>query len=699
MYKNKEFRELRNPLLRRMNRHLNMATIYRMVDSAPVMPENQTLERYLQRGAPTADREAVRGFIWTPSSDDFDESAASETHISDSLPKKKYTGVSDSSPVHLTKEPQPSFQAVPEVQKQVPEDESIHNGKEHDGTWKRLQAIFNKHQEKGEDTQEEFNPDVDGKIPGQGKESDATGINVITGLYDAEKPSVVDRQRGREEGDSLEQLPTDNDQPHIHVQTSQRRESFPEHITKQSTSEHKPPLETTSQESSKKIYATQEAEKIETTSPHPPSEGAEVQTSQDPPGQTKIRSSDSENEKSTQPRISHFATDNASEALPASPSRERLSKDMELKLADDFSGTMIDDELDTQTHPSEAQPPQSELSEDPSDRLIESSFKDGQHASIQVDESQFQSKKIESGKEETPHPTGEIDTTRSIEPAKKPPPLEEVWPVQRKEERTSDLANEAAQILTSPSKSTGDIKSHSETDDPIFKRIKNLPAEGPTQSSVEYLPPLHPRPHTPGGSSAQIQTKMIGDQEKTRLDMPAQPQGKGPITQREDSIEPETIPTEIGPLPSDLWELIGHAPPSQTADQHRMPGISSRTEAVIPYQKETSDSQYSEPISSDDHPINQENTIAQRNVETVVSTQSPSKPSISDESFIHVPEIIQRQSESAPENASTARDDSESSTSAPQPGDQIDVDMLARQVYVEIKRRISIEWERMRGFK
>jgi len=453
-------------------------------------------------------------------------------------------------------------------------------------------------------------------------------------LYDAEKPGVVDRQRGREEGDSLEQLPTNNDQPHIHVQTSQQRESSTEHITKQSNSEHKPPLETTSQESSKKINATQEAEKIETTSPHPPSEGAEVQTSQDPTGQTKIRSSDSEDEKPTQPGISHFATDNTSKALPASPSRDKLSKDMVVKLADDLSGTMNDDELDTQTHPAEAQTPQSELREDLSNELRGSSFKDRQPASIQVDESQFQPEKVESGEEEPPHPTGEIDTAKPFEPAKKPPPLEEVWPVQRKEVRTSNDANEAAQIFTSPPKSTGDIK-----------------------------------------------------------------QGKGPITHREDTIEPETIPTEIGPLPSDLWELIGHAPPSQTADHHRMPGISSRTEAVIPYQKETSDSQYSEPKSSDDHPINQENTIAQRTVETVVSTLSPSKPSISDESFIQVPEIIQRQSESAPETASTARDDSESSTSAPQPGDQIDVDMLARQVYVEIKRRISIEWERMRGFK
>jgi len=130
-----------------------------------------------------------------------------------------------------------------------------------------------------------------------------------------------------------------------------------------------------------------------------------------------------------------------------------------------------------------------------------------------------------------------------------------------------------------------------------------------------------------------------------------------------------------------------------------MPSISSRTEAVIPHHKEISDSRYSEPMSSDDHLINKANTIAQRAVETGLSTQSPSKPSISDEGFIQVPEIIQRQSESAPETASTANDDSERSAGDTPTGDQIDVDKLARQVYVEIKRRISIEWERMRGFK
>ena len=699
MFKNREFREPRSPLLRRMNRHLNMATIYRMVDSAPVKPENRTLERYAQKGAPTTDQEVVRGFIWTPSIDNFDESVAPETPISDALPKKKYTGVSDSSPVNLTTESQPSLRAMPEVQKQVPEDESMPNGKEQDGTWKRLQAIFRKHQEKGEDTQGEFDPDVEGKIPGQGKKCDATGIKVITSLYDAEKPGVVDRQRGLEEGDSLEEFPTNNDQPHIHVQTSQQRESSSDHITKQSNSEHTPPLETTSQESSEKINAAREAEKIETTSPHPSSEGAGAQISLDPSEQTKIRSSDTEDEKPTQPGISHFATDNTSEALPVSPSRERLSKDMEFKLADDLSGIMNDDELDTQTHPAEAQPPQSELSEYLSNGLRGSSFKDGQPASIQMDESQFQPEKVESGKEETPHQTGEIHTTKSFEPAKKPPPLEEVWPVQRKEVRTSDVADVAAQISTSHHRSTGEIKSRSETDDPIYERIKDLPTKGPTQSSVEYLPPLHPRPHTPGGSSDQIQTKVIGNQDKTRLDMSSQPHGQGSITHREDSIEPETIPTEIGPLPSDLWGLIGHTPPSQIADHQRMPSISSRTEAVIPHHKEISDSRYSEPMSSDDHPINKANTIAQRAVETGLSTQSPSKPSISDEGFIQVPEIIQRQSESAPETASTANDDSERSAGDTPTGDQIDVDKLARQVYVEIKRRISIEWERMRGFK
>jgi len=353
---------------------------------------------------------------------------------------------------------------------------------------------------------------------------------------------------------------------------------------------------------------------------------------------------------------------------------------MEFKLADDLTGIMNDDELDTQTHPAEAQPPQSELSEYLSDGLRGGSFKDGQPASIQMDESQFQPEKVESEKEETP-------------------PLEEVWPVQRREVRTSDVADEAAQIFTSPYRSTGEIKSPSETDDPILKRIKDLPTKGPTQSSVECLPPLHPRPHTPGGSSAQNQTEMIGDQDKTRLDMPSQPHGQGSITHREDSIEPETIPTEIGPLPSDLWGLIGHTPPPQTADHQRMPGISSRNEAVIAHQKEISDSRYSEPMSSDDNPINKANTITQRAVETGVTTQSPSKPSISDEGFIQVPEIIQRQSESAPETASTANDDSERSADDTPTGDQIDVDKLARQVYVEIKRRISIEWERMRGFK
>jgi len=697
MFKYRAFQEARSPLIRRMSRHLNMATLHRMVDSAPERPMDRIPERFVQEEAPSPNKEVVKAFIWSHPVQEIEEGVITETTASDFPPKKKYAGSNQSPVTDFNVESQPSVQTTPENQRQHAEDDTMSDMEEQDGTWKRLQAIFSKHQEKGEDTQVEFDPDVEGKIPRQGKKSGATGIKVITNLYDSEKPGEVDHQRGLEEGDSLEEPPTNNDRSRIHIQTSHQRESSSDHITKQSNSEHTPPLETTNQESSEKINAAQEAEKIETKSPLSPSEESIIQTSQDAAILAKLPSPHTQKPKP--PGISDIEAHKTSEALPEPQTKELFSPEMESRVADDLSGTVNDDELDTQTHPAEAQTPQSELRENLSNGLRESTFKDGQPASIQMDEGQFLPEKVESGKEEPPHPTGEILTTKSFEPAKKPPPLEDVWPVERKERRTSDTANEAAQISTSPHRSTGEIKSRSETDDPAYERIKDLPTKGPTQSSVEYLPPLHPRPLTPGGSSAQIQTKKIGDQDKPGLDMPALLQGQGSITHREDSIEPETIPTEIGPLPNDLWGLIDRTPPSQTADHQRMPGISSRTEAVIPHQKEISDSRYSEPMSPDDHPINKANTIAQRAVETRVATQSPSKPPISDEGFIQVPEIIQRQSKSAPETASAANDDSERSADNTPTGAQIDVDKLARQVYVEIKRRISIEWERMRGYK
>ncbi len=139
--------------------------------------------------------------------------------------------------------------------------------------------------------------------------------------------------------------------------------------------------------------------------------------------------------------------------------------------------------------------------------------------------------------EEAPPPPQERPAEKAPPPQEPPSPprpaLEQVWPVQRKP---------AAPPVPPPPETTPPA-------------LASLPPGKPSASGIEFVPPRRPRP----------------PRQPALPPRPAQP-GAQPA-----------IPTEIGPLPADLWELIGEEPAPPTVVQ-RAAAVEEPRPPVVPSQ-------------------------------------------------------------------------------------------------------------------
>lgn len=139
-----------------------------------------------------------------------------------------------------------------------------------------------------------------------------------------------------------------------------------------------------------------------------------------------------------------------------------------------------------------------------------------------------------------------------------------------------------------------------------------------------------------------------------------QPQNQMPLEVHDERM----IETPIGPLPADLWQLIGQKPPEN------QPHPAAR-----------------EPIHS-----------AIQRAESVEVDEEIPKPEASSPSTIKLvdfPAVVQRQPVAADGSVSLEEPGTPPSKE-PAAEVEADVDYLARQVYAKIRQRLSTEWERLR---
>jgi len=318
-----------------------------------------------------------------------------------------------------------------------------------------------------------------------------------------------------------------------------------------------------------------------------------------------------------------------------------------------------------------------------------------------------------------PQPVTEIQvpaadgTVRAIAepPAATPqiaPPLEDVWAVQRLSEpiRTppSPVAAPAAdRDLQLPHATPAPMP------DEIVEILERVAAGRPTQSTIEIILPRlprplqRPRPVREQQPAATLVAEIVAPREAVLLaqeaaqpTMPSAGATMAPeatVVPFEDAsgedgprplptVAPPMVETEIGALPADLWELISETPPAPKDEPRSVPVEPDRPTtkpAPVPVVRTR---------PSGPGPMLQRSAIA-------TTAQAPASATATQQSG----PVQTRAQQAPPSEAAASETDAAATAETEAPGEpDVDVDKLAHRVYADIKRRLAVEWERIRGF-
>ena len=197
------------------------------------------------------------------------------------------------------------------------------------------------------------------------------------------------------------------------------------------------------------------------------------------------------------------------------------------------------------------------------------------------------------------------------------------------------------------------------------------PVQQMEATSIEIIQPRQPRPVAP--PSPSLMRKASGASETAARQHGPVQEGRGIEPEANQAVaEPDLVETEIGLLPADLWRLVGHATPKHTTPH--MPDVASAP------------------------PTAHDETALMRAASGTL--QPRPEPSLAQEATSL---MVQREAltptqpdrANAIPTASTA-EKVEAGPMEPGPTQTLNIDELARRVYGEIRRRLSIEWERVR---
>ena len=283
----------------------------------------------------------------------------------------------------------------------------------------------------------------------------------------------------------------------------------------------------------------------------------------------------------------------------------------------------------------------------------------------------------------------EIEPTEYFQPL----PLDAVWPVQRQETDETALPTS----IISPLPAVDDVEAAPpapQDDGQLRDVLQSIAIQKPTDSLVELITPRKPRPSArpplqksdddtqpaleqpfesiaverpletdaspvPAGAAQNLQTafEASGVSESRSAKTTAAQTGSPPVQR-------QTVETEIGPLPADLWHLLGQKPPggSEPAAQQAQPPTQSQIQRAIEHA--------SKPAQP---PVPQQ----------MVTTFPP-------------PGFVQRVEDTTATQAPAEEEPAGEGGAETQEEGKMDTDELARKVYAQIKRRLLVEWERLR---
>jgi hypothetical protein len=197
------------------------------------------------------------------------------------------------------------------------------------------------------------------------------------------------------------------------------------------------------------------------------------------------------------------------------------------------------------------------------------------------------------------------------------------------------------------------------------------PVQQTEATPIETIQPRQPRPVAP--PSLSLMRKASGASETAaRQNGPVQ-EGRGIEPEASQAVaEPDLVETEIGPLPADLWRLLGHTPPKHTTPH--MPDVASAPPSAH-------DGTILRRAASGTLQPRPEPSLAQGATSLIVQREAlpPTQPDRAN----------------ASPTASTA-EQVEVGPMEPGSTQTLNIDELARRVYAEVRRRLAVEWERVR---
>ena len=254
------------------------------------------------------------------------------------------------------------------------------------------------------------------------------------------------------------------------------------------------------------------------------------------------------------------------------------------------------------------------------------------------------------------------------------PPLQDAWPVQRREQ-----AGESLTGATAPERPAAQSPGISDDNPQVLELMRRPSSRESSASTIEVIPPRGPRPTLRAKTAPDLVQRLRSGEEAPRQDpMPSADSISDAVTQ----LEPASVKTDIGPLPADLWNLIGKEPPAAAG--------ASETQTT----HKTSTEPAAEAIQRAEAPP--ETTVSPRTIQAELGAEGPPGPQSGldltpRQTVLQLEPTEQRETESSAPSPETEQATEEAETQ------EVDIGALARLVLPEIKRRLALEKERLRN--
>lgn len=298
-----------------------------------------------------------------------------------------------------------------------------------------------------------------------------------------------------------------------------------------------------------------------------------------------------------------------------------------------------------------------------------------------------------------------------------PFPLESAWPVEQIPPLSTQPAAQTQPAVHQPGASAP-VTQPPALAEPIRRALQSVTPGRASDSSVELITPRQPRPAASKPAESQRGQPAANESKTQAAPETAEAKTSTPsAAPLSPPAQPGLVQTEIGPLPADLWTLIGQPIPAQ-----QKPAQTRTAEARPPQTRpiqatDEAPAASTVPSAPTSPAPRAESLPAFSNSPSGIPTGHASEPPAGQShAATPAPITVQRsvvvedvsvepaaeqtgpaaESAAADQPAPAGASASQPANQTPAPTNALDLDELARQVYAELRNRLQMDWERIR---